>query len=48
MNPFDHNPAVVVESQFENVVVVVSEFVTVIANAESNAQEFVCQQIETI
>ena len=39
MNPFDHNPAVVVESQFANaVVVVVSEFVTVIVNAESNTQ----------
>ena len=40
MNPFDHNPAVVVESQFVSVVVVVvSEFVTVIVNAESNTQD---------
>ena len=41
MNPFDHNPAVVVESQFVSavVVVVVSKFVTVIVNAESNTQD---------
>ena len=33
MNPFDHNPAVVVASQMVNAAVFVSEFVTVIVIA---------------